>query len=615
VSASAQPRDIAEELADFTAGRRLLTISVFAILIGIIGAYVAQALLKLIAFFTNLFFFQRLSTAAASPADHTLGLFVILVPVVGALIIGVMARYGSERIRGHGIPEAIEAILINGSRVEPKVAVLKPLSSAISIGSGGPFGAEGPIIMTGGAVGSLIAQFLHLTSAERKTLLVAGAAAGMSATFATPLAAVLLAVELLLFEWKPRSLIPVALSSATAAAVRRYILGLGPLFPVPAHPVFIGPEGLAGCVIAGLLAGILSALLTQAVYAAEDGFQRLPIHWMWWPAIGGVVIGVGGWMFPQALGVGYDVIGDLLQGDVAGRVILGVLIVKSIIWSVSLGSGTSGGVLAPLLMMGGALGGIESWYLPAEGVGFWPLVSMGAILGGTMRSPLTGVVFALELTHDVNMLLPLLVAVTIAHGFTVLTLRRSILTEKIARRGYHLSREYAIDPLEILFVREVMRTSIAALPADATLDSLRRILRSDSARRTQRLYPVIGDAQTVAGVVTRRDLQTLVRQPFEHAATPLTSIVKTGPVVAYPDESLRMIVFRMAETGLTRFPVVTREQSRLIGMIALSDLLKARALNLEAEQRRERVFGAHIALPFGVRREKEESRETTAAQP
>jgi H+/Cl- antiporter ClcA len=612
IVSAARTRDIAEELADFTATKRLLSISAVAIVIGVIGAYVALALLQLIAFFTNIFFFQRLSSAAASPADHSLGPFVILVPVVGALLIGLMARYGSERIRGHGIPEAIEAILINGSRVEPKVALLKPLSSAISIGSGGPFGAEGPIIMTGGAVGSLIAQFLHLTSAERKTLLVAGAAAGMSATFATPLAAVLLAVELLLFEWKPRSLVPVALASVTAAATRRYIMGLGPLFPVPAHPAFIGPEGLLGCVIAGLLAGILSALLTQAVYASEDAFQRLPIHWMWWPAIGGVVIGVGGWMFPQALGVGYDVIGALLQGDVAGRVIVGVLVVKSIIWSVSLGSGTSGGVLAPLLMMGGALGGVESWFLPAEGVGFWPLVSMGAILGGTMRSPLTGVVFALELTHDVNMLLPLMVAVTVSHGFTVLVLRRSILTEKIARRGYHLSREYATDPLEILFVREVMRTSIAALPADAPLDSLRRTLRGDPSRGRQRLYPVIQDEQQLVGVVTRRDLQSLVNDQGD-APVPLAAILKTGPVVAYPDESLRMIVFRMAETGLTRFPVVSRDSAGLVGMIALTDLLKARALNLEAEQRRERVFGAHIALPFGERRRRQEQREAASS--
>jgi chloride channel protein, CIC family len=529
-------------------------------------------------------------------------------------VIGVMARYGSERIRGHGIPEAIEAILINGSRVEPKVALLKPLSSAISIGSGGPFGAEGPIIMTGGAVGSLIAQFFHLTSTERKTLLVAGAAAGMSATFATPLAAVLLAVELLLFEWKPRSLVPVALASATAAATRRYIIGLGPLFPVPAHALFIGPRGLAGCVLAGLLAGALSALLTQAVYAAEDAFQRLPIHWMWWPAIGGLAIGVGGWMFPQALGVGYDVIGSLLQGEVPGRVILGVLIVKSLIWSVSLGSGTSGGVLAPLLMMGGALGGVESWFLPAEGVGFWPLVSMGAILGGTMRSPLTGVVFSIELTHDLNMLLPLLVAVTVAHAFTVLLLRRSILTEKIARRGYHVSREYSTDPLEILFVREVMRTSIAALAADAPYDALRGSLRGDGSRGRQHLYPVIRDTRELVGVVTRRDLQTLVERAPGGAAPQLAAILKARPVVAYPDESLRVIVYRMAESGLTRFPVVDREHGRLVGMISLTDLLKARALNLDAEQRRERVFGAHIALPFGdkLRQNAQRRRETSS---
>ena len=598
LTSGARRRDIAEELADFTATPRLLLIGAFAIAIGIVGAYLAVGLLTLIGLFTNLFFFQRFSTTLATPASHALGPFVILVPVAGALIIGFMARYGSERIRGHGSPEAIEAILINGSRVEPRVALLKPLSSAISIGSGGPFGAEGPIIMTGGAVGSLVAQFLHLTSAERKTLLVAGAAAGMSATFATPLAAVLLAVELLLFEWKPRSLIPVALASASAATMRRYMIGLGPLFPVPAHPLFIGPQGLIGCAIAGLLAGVLSALLTQMVYASEDAFQRLPIHWMWWPAIGGLVIGVGGWMFPQALGVGYDVIGDLLQGEVAGRVIVGILIVKSIIWSVSLGSGTSGGVLAPLLMIGGALGGVESWMLPAEGVGFWPLVSMGAILGGTMRSPLTGVVFALELTHDVNMLLPLLVAVTIAHGFTVLVLRRSILTEKVARRGYHLSREYATDPLEILFVREVMRTSVAALAADAPHEILRRTLRGEAPRGKQRLYPVIRDDRQLVGVVTRGDLRALLDKPDGHDRA-LASILKSRPVVAYADESLRMIAYRMAETGLTRFPVVSREQGQLIGMIALTDLLKARALNLEAEQRRERVFGAHIAVAFG----------------
>jgi H+/Cl- antiporter ClcA/predicted transcriptional regulator len=587
---TATVRDIAEELGDFTATPRLLTISALAVVIGAVGACLAWALLKLIGLFTNLFFFGRIDSTLVTPDAHHLGPFVILVPVAGALVIGVMARYGSERIRGHGIPEAIEAILINGSRVEPKVAVLKPLSSAISIGSGGPFGAEGPIIMTGGAVGSLIAQLFHLTSAERKTLLVCGAAAGMSATFAAPLAAVLLAVELLLFEWKPRSLVPVALASVTAAALRREIIGLGPLFPVPPHPAFVGPEGLVGCVLAGLLAGALSAILTQAVYAAEDAFQHLPIHWMWWPAIGGLVIGMGGWLFPQALGVGYDVVGDLLQGDVTGRVILGVLIVKSVIWSVSLGSGTSGGVLAPLLMMGGALGGVEAWFLPAEGVGFWPLVSMGAILGGTMRSPLTGVVFSIELTHDVNMILPLLLAVSVAHAFTVLVLRRSILTEKVARRGYHLSREYAVDPLEILFVREVMRTGMAALAVDSTPDALRTVVQTDAGRPGQRLYPVVDDEQRLVGIVTRGDLVKLTARFTAGRDGSLGSILQARAVVAHPDESLRTIVYRMAETGLTRFPVVDRSDGRFVGIIALTDLLKARARNLDAERRRERLL-------------------------
>src|SRR5580692_11592875 len=391
-----------EELGDFTTTLRVVPISCLAMVIGVLCAFVALVLLRLIGLFTNLFYFGRWNTAMVSPAGNHLGYYSVLIPIGGALIIGVMARYGSERIRGHGIPEAIEAILINGSRVEPKVAFLKPISSAISIGSGGPFGAEGPIIMTAGAFGSMIAQLFKLSSNERKTLLVAGAAGGMAATFAAPVASVLLAVELLLFEWKPRSMVPVALASVTAAAARRYIIGLGPLFPVPAHPVFIGPSGLLSCVLVGLAAGGLSALLTLAVYAAEDAFRLLPIHWMWWPAIGGLAIGVGGLIFPQALGVGYETIGALLQGDVPLKVIVGILLVKSVIWAVSLGSGTSGGVLAPLLMIGGALGGLEARFLPWEGAGFWPLVSMGAILGGTMRSPLTAVTFALELTHDIS---------------------------------------------------------------------------------------------------------------------------------------------------------------------------------------------------------------------
>ena len=593
-AAAAKAGSGAAELGDFTAGWRVVPCSLLAIGIGLLGSLVAVGLLKLIGLFTNLFFYQRWDTSLVSPAGHRLGPWVVLVPVAGALLIGLMSRYGSERIRGHGIPEAIEALLLRGGRVEPKVALLKPLSAAISIGSGGPFGAEGPIIMTGGAFGSLVAQLVHLTSAERRTLLVAGAAAGMSATFATPLAAVLLSVELLLFEWKPRSLIPVALASATAAAARRYLLGLGPLFPVAAHPLFVGPAGLAGCVAAGLLAGALSSLLTLAVYAAEDGFAKLPVHWMWWPALGGLVVGAGGLVFPQALGVGYDTIGALLQGDVPQRVILGVLLVKSVIWAVSLGSGTSGGVLAPLLMMGGALGGLEALVLPAEGAGFWPLVSMGAILGGTMRSPLTGIVFAVELTHDLNMTLPLLVGSTVAHAFTVLLLRRSILTEKISRRGYHLSREYSVDPLEILFVREVMRTEVVALPASTRLAELSSV--HDRAGRGQRLYPVVEDGRAV-GVVSRSALSELLHDPAARARR-LGDLVGPVLVTAHPDEPLRVVVYRMAETGHTRLPVVSRgPQAALLGLVSLEDLLKARALNLEAERRRERVHPMHLIFP------------------
>ena len=493
--------------------------------------------------------------------------------------------------------------------MEPKVAFLKPLSSAISIGSGGPFGAEGPIIMTGGAFGSMIAQLFHLTSAERKTLLVAGAAGGMSATFASPVAAVLLAVELLLFEWKPRSLIPVALASVVAAVVRRYILGFGPLFPVPAHPLHIGPVSLLGCALVGLLAGVLSALLTVSVYAAEDAFLKLPMHWMWWPLIGGLAIGLGGMIFPQALGVGYDTIGALLQGSVTTKVVLGVLLVKWFIWAVSLGSGTSGGVLAPLLMMGGALGGLEAMFLPNEGAGFWPLISMGAILGGTMRSPFTSIVFAFELTHDANIFLPLLVGSVIAHAFTVLTLKRSILTEKVARRGYHLSREYAVDPLEILFARDVMRTKVAVLTASS---SLREYQALANHRQSQRLLPVVDAGGVLVGVVTRGDLRKRMEQEGEAALRrQLCELVRPETVEAFPDEPLRSVVYRMAEKRVTRVPVVEPDTRKFLGLVALDDLLKARARHLEEERRREQVLTLRFFLPGGGVQEQEEAPDHT----
>jgi chloride channel protein, CIC family len=587
-----------ETLRDFTTTWRVLPISGLAVVIGVISAYVAVALLKLINFFTNIFFFHRFSTAVVHPGDAHLGLWIVLVPVIGGLIVGLIARFGSDKIRGHGIPEAIEAILQRGAKVEPKLAVLKPVSAAIAIGSGGPFGAEGPIIMTGGAVGSLIAQFFHLTSMERKTLLVAGAAAGMSATFAAPFASIMLAIELLLFEWKPRSFIPVALASITAEAARIHLLGAGPVFPVPLHDAAFSPLVLVGCLIAGLLSGGLSALLTQLVYAVEDAFAHLKkIHWMWWPAIGSVAVGIGGLIFPRALGVGYDVIEQLLQGDAPLKLIVGVLVVKCLIWGISLGSGTSGGVLAPLLMMGGALGAVDAFFLPHQGMGFWPLISMGAMLAGTMRSPLTGVIFAFELTGDYHSILPLLIACVSAHAFTVLTMARSILTEKISRRGHHLSREYVVDPLEALSVEDVMRTNVTAFPAETTIAELQNALDHNDNPRGQRVYPVIDSDKRVLGVMTRHDLLETVQKLRNGEAqnVQLCDLLTQPPVVAYPDEPLRLIVNRMAATGLTLFPVVKQNDGKeLIGLIGLQDLLKARELSVAEEHHRERVLRLRI---------------------
>jgi len=583
-------------LGDFEATPRIIVLGAMALAIGCVSALLAWTLLRLIGFFTNVFFFRHIGTALRSPADASLGPWTVAIPVAGGLIIGLMARYGSERIRGHGIPEALEAILIGGSKMQPRVMVLKPLSSAISIGSGGPFGAEGPIIMTGGAFGSVVSQFFHLTSLERRTLLVAGAAAGMSATFATPVSAVLLAVELLLFEWKPRSVIPVALASAAAALVRHEILGSGPLFPVPAHASFIGWGGMLACVGVGVLAGALAAALTAGVYAAEDGFARLPIHWMWWPAIGGLAIGVGGVIFPEALGVGYGTIGDFLAGDNSMRLVAGVLLVKSTIWAVSLGSGTSGGVLAPLLMMGAALGGLEAHILPGEGAGFWPMVSMAAVLGGTMRCPFTAVVFALELTHDIGALTPLLVAVFVAYGFTVLVMRRSILTEKVSRRGYHLSREYTVDPLELARVRDLMRPA-AVLSPEMTIAEARGAVTAAGEHARHRLYPVVDGDGRMVGIVRRSRLESLDHNGSKPDRDRVETLTESEVVVAYEGETARAVAYRMATSGHTRLPVLNDDGTRVAGIIALTDLLAARARAAEQERTRERVFRLGLSRP------------------
>lgn len=595
-------------LADFTTDKRVLVLSGMAIVIGAIGSLVAYALVWLINLFTNLAYYQRLSAQSASPDGNQMGVWAVLVPVVGGLIIGLMARYGSDKIRGHGIPEALEAILIGGSRMEPKVAVLKPVSSAISIGTGGPFGAEGPIIMTGGAIGSLFAQFFQLTAAERKTLLVAGAAAGMAAIFAAPVAAVLLAVELLLFEWKPRSFIPVALAAAVAGALRTSILGAGPIFPITPHEPLTDSALVIACLV-GIAAGLASGALTTLVYFFEDLFEKLPIHWMWWPILGGLAIGIGGLIDPRVLGVGYDIIHQLLRGELFGAAVLGLLIVKAIIWSVALGSGTSGGVLAPLLIMGGALGAYLSQWIPYGDAGLWALIGMSAIMGGTMRSPLTSMVFVLELTHDIKVLPGLLLACIMADVVTVLLLRRSILTEKVARRGHHLLREYTVDPFEIMRVGEVMDKEPVTIPAATTVAEFsERIASGDPQVARRQGTPVVDAKGALLGILTRSDIVRALEKDPEGNLTVLEA-GSSNLIVAFPDEPLKDAVARMLRHDIGRLIVVSRDNQRqLLGYLGRTGLLEARFLKMKEEELRERRWNVAERAKLSVQRNKKKSK-------
>lgn len=570
---------------DFNTDRRLLLLCLIAAAIGALGTVAAWALLHLIHFFTNLFFFHTFSFAERSPATHQLGPWVMLVPVVGSLIVGLIARYGSEKIRGHGIPEAIEAILFGKSRMSPRVAVLKPLASGIVIGSGGPFGAEGPIIMTGGAIGSLVAQHFSLSAAERKTLLVAGATAGMTAVFGTPVAAVLLAVELLLFEWRPRSLLPVILACAVAGFGRPLLMEAGPLFPLQTAPASFPALGV--CLIAGLLSGMLSALMSKALYRVEDLFAHLPVHWMWWPAIGAIAVGIGGWLEPRALGVGYDVIADLLNHRIVASAALSLLVIKAIIWVIALGSGTSGGVLAPLLMLGAGLGTAVSIMFPGSDPLLWPLVCMAAVLAGVLGAPLTAAVFALGLTGDFNAMLPLLLATGVSYGFTIMVMRRSIMTEKIARRGLHIYREYSVDPQERVFVEEVMTANVVSIPADLSLDAIEA--RYFSAAQQHRAFPVITAHGVVLGMLDRAHL---VQARSGHAHITVDSLFDKAAPYALPTETCQAVARRMASLHLERLPVVQdHDERKLVGIISRSDLVKPTGISFLEEHVQERLMG------------------------
>ena len=577
---------------------RVLLLCALAVLVAIAAALAARLLGALISLCTNLAWRGTLSLAPGAPADNHLGLWGALVPVAGGLIVGLLARYGSPAIRGHGIPEAMEQVLLNRSRIPARLTLLKPLSAAISIGTGGPFGAEGPIIATGGAIGSLLGQLLHTTGTERKTLLAAGAAAGMTATFGSPVAAVLLAVELLLFELRPRSLIPVALASAAATAVRIAFSGTAPAFEM-AEMVRPTEVALASYAAIGALVGLCSVYVTKLVYAIEDGFERLPIHWAWWPAIGGVAVGVCGLLAPRTLGVGYDNLDDLLSGRLAGGALLALGFFKLVSWSLSLGSGTSGGTLAPLFTIGGCLGavcgGAAANLLPHAAIDprIAALVGMAAMFAGASRALLTSVVFAFETTRQPLGLLPLLSGCAAAYLFSCLLMKNSIMTEKIARRGTRVPAELSIDFLEVVNAGAVCSREVVALRSTDPLSGARAFLVSHQPGHAHQGFPVLGDDGLLAGVVTRRDLL----DPGAPADASVGDRVHRQLVVCFEDSTLREAADLMVAQGVGRLPVVTRgAPRRVLGMLSRSDLLAAH------ERRLHEADVPEVTLPLGDRR-------------
>ena len=555
--------------------RRVVAICAVAVGLGVSAGFVAQVLVGLINFITNFAFFSRFSLISASPALNSLGLWVIPVPVIGALFVGFMARYGSKAIRGHGIPEAMEQVLINQSRIPARMTFLKPVSAAIAIGTGGPFGAEGPIIATGGALGSLLGQLIKTTPAERKTLLSAGAAAGMAATFGSPVSAVLLAIELLLFEFRPRSIIPVALASSAAAGIRMLFDGVEPVFAMPNldHP---SPAALAVYILLGAVMGMAAVFVTRAVYWVEDAFERLPIHWMWWPAVGAVAVGVIGYFAPRTLGVGYQNISDIISDQLAVKTVMVLCGLKFLSWVIALGSGTSGGTLAPIFTIGGGLGAVigtaAATMMPKAGVDvrIAALVGMAALFAGASRALLASAVFAFETTLQPLGLLPLLGGCASSYLVSCLLMRNSIMTEKIARRGISPPAEYTADLLEQVTVRHVCSQTVVALNADDLLSSVREWLASGSEGATHQGFPVIDAGGTLVGVVTRRDLVKLTDPDGRR----IRDIIVRTPKYVYDDCTVRQAADHMVNHGIGRLPVVSRTSPhKVIGMVTRSNIL------------------------------------------
>ena len=572
--------------------RRVLQICGVAIILGIAAAFVAQALVALISLTTNLAFFGRLSLAESIPAEAVshLGLWVIPIPVIGAIIVGLMARYGSKAIRGHGIPEAMEQVLTNQSRIPARITFLKPISAAISIGTGGPFGAEGPIIATGSALGSLLGQIMPTSTGERKTLLAAGAAAGMTATFGSPVSAVLLAIELLLFEYRPRSIIPVALAAVTAEAIRMLFVGMAPMFDMPdlAPP---GGGALVVYILLGALMGVAAAAITKLIYAIEDGFEELPIHWMWWPAIGAVAVGVMGYLVPQTLGVGYGNITGTLGGTFTAGAMLTLAVAKLISWSISLGSGTSGGTMAPLFTIGGALGGAIgigiSTLAPALGVDprIAALVGMATIFAGASRAMLACAVFAFETTMQPVGLLPLLGGCAAAYLTSSLLMRNSLMTEKIARRGIRTPDEYTADVLDQVYVRDIVSKTLVTLRAEQTVEAARAWIASGASGTLHQGFPVLNERGVLVGVLTRRDLLN----PTVPADRQLATLIGRLPKFVYDDCTVRQAAEHLVNHQIGRLPVVRRgapgEAAEVLGMITRSDIISVFQRQVEDAQR------------------------------
>lgn len=573
---------------------RMVLISFLAGGVGLLAGLIAYALYKLIGLFTNIAFYHRFTAEFISPRYHQLGGWVILVPVIGGIIVGFMAKYGSSKIKGHGIPEAMEAVMVNRSRIEPRVAILKPISAAIAIGTGGPFGAEGPIIQTGGAVGSLIGQVLHTTASERKVLLACGAAAGMSATFNTPIAGVILAIELLLFEFKSRSFIPLVIASTLATAVHMQLLGAGPMFKVAAMDFGI-PRALPFYLLLGVICGLAAVGFSKLLYWTEDQFEKLPIDQLWWPAIGALGLGIVGYFVPRVLGVGYDTIGDILNANLAWKLLLVVMLAKAAALVISLGSGTSGGLLAPMFMSSAAMGGVFALGInriyPAANLsaGAFALVAMGAVFGSASRATFSFIIFAFEITRDYNSVLPLMLVSVIADGIAMLLMpRASIMTEKLARRGLYIHQEYETDVLQQVMVGETMDKDIPALSADMKIGELSdRISRHDPDVSRHQGMLVLDATGNLAGLITRGDVMRSLAADPDGNATVLDAASR-DLVVTYPDESLHEAAAKMLRKNIGRLPVVDREQpQRVLGYLGRSGIMAARLRRLDEEHVRE----------------------------